>query len=706
MILLKKKEDICCGKRIWRIFKGQWEFPGGKVAIGETPQQALVREIQEELETKIRVGGRIGTVEYDYPTFHLSMDCFWCEVVEGELILLEAEAEMNKRCCYSNTMEDFLNDSQTNWLKTMRSAFLDEYVLNLGSLQVQAWVDCFDNLQKYLHLIDEEHKQFGIIFEYALPYESGRRPDVLLVSKEQVIILEFKMKNKFLLADIDQVAAYARDLREYHYESRDKVVTPVLVLTKTTGQKPTNLPNGVITISTDCLPALIKQEGAKGVTPCDLDHWMDSKYEPLPTIVEAAKLLMSHKELPNIRRVNSTGIPAAIKFLAELTEDAEKNKKHVLALVTGVPGAGKTFLGLQYVYDVCKSNENANSVYLSGNGPLIKVLTDALNSSVFVRNIHTVVNEYIANKAKGFNKNIIVFDEGQRAWDRRQMSIKRRTDKSEPDVLIELADEELDWAVLLILVGEGQEINNGENSGLVQWNTALKKSHVPWEVVCPDKLAPIFEEEHTVIKNDSFNLNTSLRSHLAGEVSKFINLLIDGDIAGANKHSNSIRAAGYTMYVTRDLSKAKEYCKGKYLENKNKRYGLMASSKANNLSAYKMKPQFQPDVAAWFNTAPWEEGSCCQLRVAISEFDCQGLEIDMPIVGWGTDMVWAGAGWSKFREDEDADSEANIYRRNSYRVLLTRGRDGFIVFVPDENRFNATYEALTRAGLKELKEQL
>lgn len=73
-------------------FKGQWEFPGGKIEIGETPKDALKREIREELETEIEVYDLIDTIEYDYPTFHLSMDCFWCEIVSGELVLKEAEA--------------------------------------------------------------------------------------------------------------------------------------------------------------------------------------------------------------------------------------------------------------------------------------------------------------------------------------------------------------------------------------------------------------------------------------------------------------------------------------------------------------------------------------------------------------------------------------------------------------------------------------
>lgn len=610
--------------------------------------------------------------------------------------------EMNKRCCYSSSMTTFLGISQKAWLSTMKSAFSDEYVLSLGTSQEHAWKDCFDNLQKYLPLIEDKNKKFGIVFEYALPYESGRRPDVLLISNEQVIILEFKMKKEFLPEDIDQVAAYARDIREYHCESRDKSVTPVLVLTKTSDEEPTELTNGVITVSVDYLPELVDQEALDTVTACDLNMWMDSKYEPLPTIVDAAKMFMKHEELPNIRRVNSTGIPDAIRFLKELTVEAKEEQKHILALVTGVPGAGKTFLGLQYVYDVCESNENANSVYLSGNGPLIKVLTDALNSNVFVKSIHTVVNEYVAGKAKGFNKNILVFDEGQRAWDRQQMSSKRRTDKSEPDVLVELADEELDWAVLLILVGEGQEINNGENSGLAQWNTALNRSYIDWEVVCPEKLAPLFENDHVVTTNNDLDLNTTLRSHLASDVSKFINLIIEGDITGASSLSGSILSAGFNMYITRDLNTAKNYCINRYAGNDNKRYGLMASSKAYSLSSYRMKPQFQPDVAAWFNRAPSEVGSCCQLSVTVSEFDCQGLEVDMPIVGWGTDMLWEGSGWSKFKDNEAADSDANTYRINSYRVLLTRGRDGFIVFVPDETRFDDTYNALIRSGIKQL----
>lgn len=607
-----------------------------------------------------------------------------------------------KRYCYCSLLQDFFSIDKKKWLSIMKREFSSEYGLQLEKLQELAWEDCFDNLQEFLRLIDNKNKMFDIIFEYSLPYESGRRPDVLLISEEQVIILEFKMKDKFLPEDIDQVAAYARDISEYHYESRNKLVTPILVLTKSVNKKPSKLSNGVIILSVNYLSTLIDKESSETVTPCNIDNWINSRYEPLPTIVEAAKKFMENESLPNIKKITSTGIPDAIKFLKELTADAKVNKKHILALVTGVPGAGKTFLGLQYVYDVCKSNENVNSVYLSGNGPLIEVLTDALNSDVFVKNIHTVVNEHILGKTKGFNKNILVFDEGQRAWDKEQMFKKRNTSMSEADILIDLAEKELEWSVLLILVGEGQEINTGENSGLIQWDTALKKSNKKWIVVCPDKLVDIFKETHTVIANDNFNLNKTLRSYLANDVSKFINLLLDGEIEKAKKLSTPILKAGFNMYVTRDLKKAKEYCKNRYSDNKNKRYGILASSKAYNLSYYSIKPIFKPQISKWFNSEPFESGSCCQLNIAISEFDCQGLEIDMPIIGWGVDMLWNGNNWDKFKKDEGIDSESNIYRKNSYRVLLTRGRDGFIVFIPDEPRFNPTFDILLNSGLQKL----
>ena len=269
------------------------------------------------------------------------------------------------------------------------------------------------------------------------------------------------------------------------------------------------------------------------ITDCDANYWIASKYEPLPTIVEAVRTFMKNEELPNIRRVNSTGIPQAIENLKDLTEYARDNNKHIIALVTGVPGAGQTSLGLQYVYDI----EKVGSVYLSGNGPLVEVLTDALKSKNFVRNLHTVINEYRRTGAPDLDKNIIVFDEGQRAWDSEQMAAKRKDNRSEPDIMIELCENRLDWCVLLILVDEGQEIYNGENSGITLWDTALKNSKFDWEIACPSKLDQFFSNHKLIdnIEKDSFDLTVSLRSHLSGTVSEFVNYLMAGEIEKASK---------------------------------------------------------------------------------------------------------------------------------------------------------------------------
>lgn len=617
--------------------------------------------------------------------------------VEPEIENEPVETETaNSRYCYQDSIENFMSLDENSFISQMETAFRQQYILPLEELQITAWRDCFKSIKHNLGDIATQFPGLSIIFEYALPYESGRRPDVILLSGEQVIILEYKMKNQVRNDDLDQAAAYGRDIREYHFESREKEVIPFLVLTRTKDYRVTR--KGVRCCSDDILAdELFSVINIASQT--DASAWINSVYTPLPTIVDAAKTFMNHQPLPQIRQVNSTGIPDAIELLKSITEEAKMNKTHTLALVTGVPGAGKTYLGLQYVYDICESSENVNSVYLSGNGPLIKVLTDALNSNVFVKSIHTVVNEHLAGRGQDFNKNVIVFDEGQRAWDSNQMSSKRHTSKSEPDVLVELCDQRLDWCVLLILVGEGQEINNGENSGLAQWNSAISLSQKEWDVICPDKLSEVFSGAASVRCESYLNLDTSLRTHTAGEVSRFVNTLISGKIDEARAIAD--RITGYDMYYTRDLQVAKNYCRNRYAGS-NQRYGLMASSKGKSLEKYGMKPKFQPDVAAWFNKPVTDAASGCALNITISEFDCQGLEVSMPIVGWADDMLWNNGRWVT---NAATGTDAEDYRINSYRVLLTRGRDGFFVFVPQTSNMDSVAEVLEAAGVKKYVEE-
>ena len=627
-------------------------------------------------------------------------------------VAVDVEPPMTRKYCYADSIENFLGTEKAAWKKEMRSAFKEESDLPLGQSQIDAWADCYDVLQKELV---GDLSGFSIVFEYVLPYENGRRPDVLLVSNEAVIILEFKRKPVVYVEDLDQAADYGRDIREYHFESRDKTVVPMLVLTR--ADNISYIDKDVRICSWDQLMenlnAAISSIGS--ITSCDIDKWIDSKYEPLPTMVEAARRFWNGEELPNIKQVHAgTNLDEAIACLKSVTEEAESNRKNVLALVTGVPGAGKTFLGLQFVYDVCKANDNQNSVFLSGNGPLVEVLQDALQNRNFVMDVNKVVRQFIDYKATEFNKNIMVFDEGQRAWDEPRMTKSYGTKSSgrtEPDVLIQLCDEKLEWCVFLVLVGEGQEINTGENGGMVQWYNAIARSDKSWSVVCPDKLAEVFEGAD-VQTYDDLDLKVSIRSHTAGEVSNFVNKFIAGEVDEAAVLVEKIPQQDFHMYYTRDLSRAKSYCRGKYDHQPEKRYGMIVSSKASGLSRLGMpqpvwasRAKMYPDgsgrrwqVAPWFNKESNHPDSCCALTVAVTEFDCQGLEIDMPIIGWGEDAKWIDGHW----DFKGTDDEKVTYRNNSYRVLLTRGREGFIVYIPEgRDEIAAIFE---RVGIKELKD--
>lgn len=616
---------------------------------------------------------------------------------------------MARKYCYADSIENFLGTEKAAWEEKMKSAFKEVIDLPLGQSQIGAWADCYDVLQKELV---GDLSGFSIVFEYVLPYENGRRPDVLLVSNEAVIILEFKRKSVVRVEDLDQAADYGRDIREYHFESRDKTVVPMLVLTK--AYNISYIDKDVRICSSDKLMenlnAAISSIGS--ITFCDIDKWIDSKYEPLPTVVEAARRFWNSEELPNIKQVHAgTNLDEAIACLKSVTEEAESNRKNVLALVTGVPGAGKTFLGLQFVYDVCKKNDNQNSIFLSGNGPLVEVLNDALTEDNFVMKVNNVLRQFINYKDDEFNKNIIVFDEGQRAWDEPRMTEAykiKSSGRTEPDVLIQLCDEKLEWCVFLVLIGEGQEINYGENGGMVQWYNAIARSDKSWSVVCPDKLAEVFEGAD-VKTYDVLDLKVSIRSHTAGEVSNFVNKFIAGELDEAAALVEKIPQQDFHMYYTRDLCLAKKYCRGKYEHQPEKRYGMIVSSKVSNLSGvntpnWKDKQKMYPDgsgrrwkVADWFNKESNHPDSCCALTVAVTEFDCQGLEIDMPIIVWGEDAKWIDGHWDSTGTDDEV-----TYRNNRYRVLLTRGREGFIVYIPEgQDEIAAIFE---RVGIKELKD--
>lgn len=590
------------------------------------------------------------------------------------------------------SLEDFMNQMETKYIKICGEKAND--------LQIMAWKDCYETLHR--HLSDLKNQYVYLVFEYVLPREGGRRPDLLIITSDEVIVFEFKMKSTFKQADIDQANSYARDIQHYHTESHSKKVIPYLIPTKSIGKR--RVYNNVIAISPDLLLRDIESY-YKNEFNGNIKTWLNSNYEPLPSIIEAAKLIYNHKKLPNIRRANSGGLPKTLEEMQSIVQTAQKENKKVLILVTGIPGSGKTLLGLEFVYKTYVNQKTKSGVLLSGNGPLVQVLQDALSSKVFVQPLRNFVRQYGFNRKNISPERIIVFDEAQRAWDREHVKAKHNYDASEPELLIEIADRIPGWTVILGLIGEGQEIHIGEESGIQQWREAVSKSKSEWEVYMPGKLQPLFQNySGSMYSNDKLNLNTSLRSHLAEGVSQFATLLINGSVLEAQQLLNCIYNQGFQIYLTRDLNKAKRYVQNRYEKNLDKRYGLIASSRSKILQKHGVDTSFKGtravNIAKWFNEQPESPLSGCRLNAVVTEFGCQGLELDFPVVCWGEDLVWKNNKWSSDSYVDPKAKDSHLLRINSYRVLLTRGRDGMIIFIPKDKQLDETYFFLKSIGFR------
>lgn len=600
-------------------------------------------------------------------------------------------------CCYASSIQTFLSYDKEQWIQLMQSNYLLMNGEDASCEQVDAWKDCYD--KSLLFFQSCAPFACDIIFEYLLPREGGRRPDVLLLSGKRLIVLEYKRAKGVRYAALDQAANYARDLKNYHSKSHDLEVLPVLVPTNTVGRF--RQYGEVYACSPDQLekhlsPWLSHQ------SLCLLGDWLEGEYAPLPSIVSAAQSLYHNEELPYIRKANSVGIPQVVASLTQIAIEAAVQGRRVLSLVTGVPGAGKTLLGLDFVHKASQQ-EIADAVFLSGNGPLVEVLQYALKSKTFVGSLRNFVKEYGINRRALPKEHIIVFDEAQRAWDREQVRSKHQINKSEPELIIDIADRLHSWAVLLGLVGEGQEIHTGEEAGIEQWREAIAGSKQEWMVVCPPKLASAFEGVCSVCTNPQLDLNVSLRSHIAGDVSIWVARLLEGNLSEAASLSSEIWRQGFRLYLTRDLVRAQKYCRDIYAESTAKRYGMIASSKASILPRYKVDNSYEATkamrVGPWYNEPIPHIHSCCQLKQVATEFSCQGLELDMPILCWGDDMLWSGKAWKKYESKSSKNKDPHQIRINSYRVLLTRGRDGILVYLPSDSRLNETYAALLTAGM-------
>ena len=614
---------------------------------------------------------------------------------------------------------------------------LEAFVRDAGQKQIRAWTDSIPVLQgeaSEVLTIDTAAARYTAILEYQLPMEL-RRPDVILPADGVIVVMELKGKASPSQADLDQTAAYARDLRCYHRECHDRPVMAICVPMLAKGYLFEQ--QGIHVAGPNELDKLIlsfrQQPNQRPVAPAEF--LSESAYCPLPTLVQAARELFKEGKIRSIHRARAATDPAVGEVIT-IAHEAARTRTRRLVLLTGVPGAGKTLVGLRVVHahtldDLAVERDGAKptspAVFLSGNGPLVEVLKYELRGaggggSTFVRGVMEYLRRYVPRPALVPPEHVMVFDEAQRAFDP-EMIAKKHSEllgfdkgKSEPDLMVEIADRVPEWCVVIGLIGSGQEIHIGEEAGIGQWRRAVEKSSKPaeWRIHGPPTLAGTFAGGPVnYVTAGVLSLDTEIRYHLAPRIHEYVQRLLDGAPTTENNGlAETLEAGGYHLRITRDLETARAHLADRYAENPEARFGLLASSKDKDLVRFGIANDYQSTkrvkYGPWYGDAEHAAGgySCRHLRDVVTEFGAQGLELDGVLLAWGTDFVRQGSAWSiqragGYRKGANVKSPFQL-RTNAYRVLLTRGRDGTVVFVPPLYELDETFEYLKENGFRDL----
>lgn len=611
---------------------------------------------------------------------------------------------------------------------------LQDFLPDVDDSQIRAWDDSIPKLQREIgESLDSQSRaqEYSAILEYQLPLEF-RRPDVLLLVGSAVIVLELKGKQAPSQADLDQTAAYARDLRAYHRDCDGRPVYAVVVPTRAKGYVGER--NGVHVAGPDAIDALIANfADARDGAPLSAGAFLDAAaYRPLPTLVQAARELFTTGTLRDIWRARANTDPA-VNQIETIVRGAATSKRRRLILLTGVPGAGKTLVGLRlahahYLDDLAIARDDglkpsAPAVFLSGNGPLVQVLQYQMRQAggdgkTFVRDVKGYVESYSRRKSATPPEHVLIFDEAQRAWDAEMVAAKGHTEShlSEPEHFVQFAERIPKWCTIVGLIGTGQEIHLGEEGGLALWRKAVEGSKAPedWEVHGPPQVGSLFAGSAVpFVASPKLSLDAEIRFHLARDVHPFVDALLRGKLDVARQHATHLAEQQFHLRMTRSLNTAKDYLRERYADHKFARYGLVASSRDKDLNHFGVRNDFNwtknVKVGPWYVDEEGSPNSCRQLEEVVTEFAAQGLELDAALLCWGTDLVRIENSWSTARargyKKGSHVRDPHQLRLNAYRVLLTRGRDGTIIFVPPITELDETWQYLRACGVPEVSEQ-
>ena len=609
--------------------------------------------------------------------------------------------------------------------------------------------------------------EWGLLLEYEIP-RRDRRIDCVLLAGQLILLLEFKTgETGNEPAAKRQVEHYAIELRDFHRESNARYCIPMVVARvaggslRTASIETSDRVRPVLAVTDTALAEAIlnsvhsNQAEALG-TQIDLAKWYDSPYEPVPHIVEAAQLLFAGQSVRELSHAHADvfNLTRTTDLLVEAIAAAQREGHKTVCFVTGVPGAGKTLAGLNAVHspELMRDGRPAGA-FLSGNGPLVKVITEALaidhhqrtsenldesrrRIRTFIQSVQSFLKEY-RKPDRLPPERVVVFDEAQRAWDavkvrkdflRRATADERdglRSVDSEPAMMLTIMDRLPGWAVIVALVGGGQEIHDGE-AGLAEWGRTIRDQFPNWKVWTPPEAlhgeravsgSRLFADGESgtlsIRVEDHLHLPVSVRSFRAEAVSKWVNAVVNGSAPEAASLASSVSA--FPIKLTRSIDQARVWLRQH--TRGFRRCGLLASSGALRLRAngLEISSGFRGGFPYedWFLSLPPDIRSSNSLEVALTEFECQGLELDWSGICWGGDFIWSPAGW-QFRQFKGSSwqqvqkSTTQEFIRNKYRVLMTRAREGMVIWIPDgavedptrpPEWFDATAEFFRRCGV-------
>ena len=629
-----------------------------------------------------------------------------------------------RRAYYSSSIADFLQTHPNEIVGELTRA----HTRTLEQTQLNAWLEQIDILKRVL-----VNRSGRIYFEYAIP-RMGKRIDGVILIGPVIFVLEFKVgESHFNASALDQITDYCLDLKNFHESSYDCVIAPVLIATASRHITPivctTPQNDKLLTPIRSTVPLLnqVLDEvlGFAADEPdIDPDVWESGRYCPTPTIIEAALALYKGHSVDDITRheADKPDITLTTKSIDDIIRASRDNNFKSICFVTGVPGAGKTLVGLNTATKHQSKDDGLYSVFLSGNGPLVAILREALvrdniesakvrgvitkkgeaRSRVrsFVQNVHHFRDECLVDQNRPPIEHVALFDEAQRAWDLQQTAnfmLRKKSvpnfNISEPEFLISCLDRHPDWAVIVCLVGGGQEINIGE-AGISEWIEALNRSYPDWRIYISSRLTDseygagkvlqdLNAHSHVTI-NENLHLAVSMRSFRSENVSHLIKQILDLDIHGAQRTFEDLKEK-YPIVITRDVSKAKEWLKSQ--ARGTERYGIVVSSQAERLKPHAIHVKAPVNPVDWFLNDKHDIRSSYYLEDVGTEFSVQGLELDWVCVTWDGDFRYSRSGWQhwKFRGSRWMHinlPHRQLYLKNAYRVLLTRARQGMVIVVP------------------------